>query len=1609
MKQGLFDDVPMAKKPSTTKKAGLFDDVPMAKPTPASEFGPTWLLKQAQKATSGIPRPAQPSQSGQSVGGGLGRAALTPNAPIDLVKAVFNPTGGDAFAARARGQEEKQQLLQQGLDAYAGMERDSGGVLSLSPKVLAKREAQHRAEWKAQYGYDPKDEPIRYITDQAAKYGQDVTEALSKVTAPVDNLMYRLKGEPVPGTYEPIIDPTKTKPAPGPLGTALGTLASLPGDMAADAAILVHPQASAKDRAGAAVNLYLKAGAPGAARAIASLRNGGPLVTREIEQVFLQDGFSKPEAKEAAQAVHQLYNHITQTGETPPGFWDGFKKITRERKVNIAQNMSEWLQGRGTAIEAEPKALPGSGIPTTEPVAPAKQPLKGYAVNEAGQIVKAPALESTTLGNRAYAAPVVSPEATPKNFQTAKGEVLKPSPLDTQAVLSQADIKGIFDDVPMAKADAAKSVKQPPPAFTTDETGKVVKSPEPAKPPTPKAEISALPEDAPRKRGVALDGTVFSGKGISQKALTHDAQMALKGQTIQGAEGPEKVLDVTYDPDQHLYTYKVQGPGDTKPRVHSNIYWQSKPPKPLRQSDSQPIADKPAAKAIEPKGAPDAFKGLPTDQPPIGKLTKNRLREVTWKGEQRQFNDDFEANLYDSLVKEGRQQIRDLQTKSQQANSAFERKRLSEMIGIETRNLNEDVDKFWNWSSERKTKDLNRQLDEQYLQAVAKDDFAETSKLRPMAHQETVQAIKNEDEADVVKRIKRTISRNRGGWTRLPVGDLHEIINGLTTLAGKAINAGKKYSTWSLDVARSLGKGVGPFIKRAWNKASQALKRYRSMSVKNSKVIDPHMPKMPDIPDHLGGHPAPKAVKRTLQDMWMEGMWTQDWPAIKATKRLEEVLGKNLQNSDLDLRMAINEQTRLSPLIDDRIQRGLKLDGKRVSIGIPEMLKGMRKDGIDVDSWAAYRQAMRENELASRGGIDTSRLEKNLDYIDKYLDAVDLEALKKWDAEWQKLADAHLKLQEEYGLRAPGWADKIRQENQWYFPMDENPTSVGFTMRRINPSRLASPNAKNIRAIGGGQYRDPFVAMMGKIERTIQDGEQNKSMLPYMVEASKHPELHDIVKEITKKSDEVFEPGLEDIEDPFDTKGIVADLPTGKIKHEEGADAVITFWDKGKPRTFEIDPYVWDVIRGMQPQAWNMVFEAINVFRQVPRFFTTGLGNPIFQFIKNPLLDYRHANLLHGITPADWFKALYDNTGKTIHYYESIENKVSFGKGTYRDVYRYADKYGTMKRSKFDEEARKWNVKVFENAWDAYKEMAEHVENATRTAVYKKRKVYYLKKGHAEADAARRAGQDAADIMNFGEAGAIGRAATKLGANYASVSNQAVMAEARAYARNVKEGGVKDRIRYAARRLKLILAGLVIYKIYENDSEYQKLPNYIKYQSLVMRTGLLYGKPHEGSFIAFPVPAEMGLWYLALPQITAKRMEGSSSKPIQEEATDFLQGLADAYVPPLTPNWLNAIGQQRYYMNTGGVVDMRFGSQNRFPIPQGASDAQKAKNAYAQFELQMDTLFGSSARLMTKEAVYLIDKNKAKKYRRVMDPPNPLQRLAPRTDSTLRKGEKATN
>jgi hypothetical protein len=303
-----------------------------------------------------------------------------------------------------------------------------------------------------------------------------------------------------------------------------------------------------------------------------------------------------------------------------------------------------------------------------------------------------------------------------------------------------------------------------------------------------------------------------------------------------------------------------------------------------------------------------------------------------------------------------------------------------------------------------------------------------------------------------------------------------------------------------------------------------------------------------------------------------------------------------------------------------------------------------------------------------------------------------------------------------------------------------------------------------------------------------------------------------------------------------------------------------------------------------------------------------------------------------------------------------------------------------------DAELAKKGIKIWHSIGDIYDGAREVFEEAGRLGQFAQQRSAALKRGKSGAEAAREASQMSADVFNFSEASALGRYFSRwVPVPYSNIVSQGLVSAGRGFKRSP--------VKFVARGITMLTVPAIwSYETYKNDSEYQRFDDYIKDGAIVFRDGVFTGNPHQGDWVAIRVPADMGVMFMGLPR---RALQARDSGKYKEEAVDQLSAMALQITPSMIPNLLAAVIQTKVYMDSGAVIDARFGATRGYPVKEDASDASKDKARYRFIKQQADTLFGASGRYAVGQIGYAVSQGKPENEKFEKKQPSILQRYRP--------------
>lgn len=96
--------------------------------------------------------------------------------------------------------------------------------------------------------------------------------------------------------------------------------------------------------------------------------------------------------------------------------------------------------------------------------------------------------------------------------------------------------------------------------------------------------------------------------------------------------------------------------------------------------------------------------------------------------------------------------------------------------------------------------------------------------------------------------------------------------------------------------------------------------------------------------------------------------------------------------------------------------------------------------------------------------------------------------------------------------------------------------------------------------------------------------------------------------------------------------------------------------------------------------------------------------------------------------------------------------------------------------------------------------------------------------------------------------------------------------------------------------------------------------------------------------------------------IPRRALQARDSGKYTDEGVNQLAAMAGQITPSMIPNLIAGVVQTKVYLQSGTVIDARFGSMRGYPVKEDASDPSKGKANYRFLKQMADTMFGASAR-----------------------------------------------
>jgi len=735
-----------------------------------------------------------------------------------------------------------------------------------------------------------------------------------------------------------------------------------------------------------------------------------------------------------------------------------------------------------------------------------------------------------------------------------------------------------------------------------------------------------------------------------------------------------------------------------------------------------------------------------------------------------------------------------------------------------------------------------------------------------------------------------------------------------------------------------------------------------------------------------------------------------DW----VSRQMESAMGAKKGTFDgttMDMNWAIDRIKRASGRASQIVEVGwTNKDGKVVQQGLKPLMEAMASSGVHPETFAAYRTARRELALERIGRLEFDAPQDHewrQAVVDEF-ESIHGDKIIKLNDEVDAFARKVLETYEDYGLRPPGWAKRIEADSPDYWPLvkEKTPEEKG-AMDESGVGGLPEADMKRVGRVGA--YADGWDVMARRLERLEHAKAVSDALLPLVDEAVKNPLLSHIVKRLKFVDPEDLKSWTPIVnDDPFASPveaasaSFLDDLLNGFLEKttKEGLPLVPVARD-GRIEYYQVDPLLWAAIRGTMPNQisglMKKAFKVMAIPSKVFRTFTTGRGNPLFGVLFNPAIDVMSATIGHGyktgIVMQNWFRGLSAgmtegkgtaSKSKKVQEWSALYNRAVadgafFMDGVNRDfqssewkmIGEGAGKLEVM-RKRIERHPIISRVKGSGpgRAIEFVIRIPDAIEKATRISMYEQRLKAYEKQGKAPEFARMRAAQDAIELINFGETGALAKGLTTVGVPYASIPGQVT--------RSMIKGFKKSPAKFMARAiLMLTLPALFEQWAHGDDPEYLDLPDYVKDGMLLWKTG-------PSQFRGVRIPTELGVFFKGVPR---RVLEGRrADDDLKTIGSGILAAIGKQFMPPVMPTWASAIAQEGIFQNSGAVVDLSF----QRPLTMGGTDAPDADRVRKQQRLQIGTTMGATGRTAYDFASVAMGRSKKG--------PDLMQRFAPRPD-----------
>jgi hypothetical protein len=679
--------------------------------------------------------------------------------------------------------------------------------------------------------------------------------------------------------------------------------------------------------------------------------------------------------------------------------------------------------------------------------------------------------------------------------------------------------------------------------------------------------------------------------------------------------------------------------------------------------------------------------------------------------------------------------------------------------------------------------------------------------------------------------------------------------------------------------------------------------------------------------------------------------------ATRMLERVNEQPSGALEGSPIDINAAWRKAARAGNLAGAYVENGILGDASTgyapLTKGLPEIQSMLDQAGIPAEEWQRYRRAMRQIELDMRAGggqgydslYDKYRpLNSDPQAADQVHQAEVAGFLSKYGQKVQPIDDAfdqytneQLMLLERYGLKPSGYAGDMRLSNQNYFPLHAADTYTSKAMGDITggDSRVGL-DSDLIPAVGNRQPQDGFASMAQQTESWVRKGERNQALLPFLDEASNSSMLDWMVREVT--------------DDPsaLEANGIRRSVGEANIKGKdlefdpEEKSGIITIYDQGKPRHFQVDPRLYSALAGSK-QSTNNFTQFMTWLASLQRNLTTQ-RNPLFSWFFNPMIDVSAAVINHGMNPLQFFKG-YATTFRGMNdpiYRAWVANLGQSSGLSARDYVEDRLKYAGMKRlpNGMPHRVLKWA--------DDWILRGGPIEEATRVGFFRQVRHSLIKQGMPVEEAERIAAARSVELMDFGRASTLGRAMTRYGAVYGNIPAQSM--------RSLAVGFKKNPTAFVARASMLLVAPKILeYQTYKDDPDYMDQPDGWKDMGFHFKAG--------DQWITIPVDQLHQSLILGNTRRALQWSDGQGPGP-EKTAADLAMAVGYPMVKPAAMTPLSNILINTFQKhNNEAMMDLTFGRSVGGKLGDDPTPEQIAKRDAAYWQLMAQSNFGTLGKL----------------------------------------------